>query len=875
MLTGSALLLYQRSVEAALDDPAPLFNLSAAYFESGDYTASIATSEQALALTKDESKQQELYARKVKSYIHLLNYEAANETLQFLQSDAEKAKLERIIKNSRRSNLVAKNDDAVTIRSRLVTELPRYKQMIRNVRQYFVVGHDVPESLFDPTLLDTGRDKISLLFAGAGDARNLHKTILTAGFHKPANERFFHFTIVDHKAPVIARNVLILLMIYEFSQILDSDEKKAISMLFPLFYYTYIAPIMPALLYNILQTKIADAIALLKEPELMPQFLKVPAAYRGEVLRILTQWHEEAASDYLAKQVRLEAIRQRKQSREDKLGMLKSRGEGAEDAPPAPVGCEKEKAFYEEFGILTMNWASHQMFYEEELQQAFTDFDIENRGALDTKFLDVIDESWKTNPTFIDLEWQRNREDSHPYLVVNHDPFEYGHDLLEAGAQAPEEQGLLNIVSFWFNGVCHGFSRMSDRCVVEAYIEDIATVLEQVGSGSKRPSTDSPENLIDDTPPATSNLDTSLTAYDRIHLSNIPDYIGGTLSTYLHAIPALYPGESSYVTATCLRNPTRWKSHQHFDNEYVGLSDPSDIERIFNVRIDSSEAMGTIPTSAQYVKWHHQIVPKLFEDLLPRTRIEEWLSRLFFKITIPIGREKRDCTSIYSPLNLTAFLRVCGHLHTVGYPAHWICGVLEALLSGSIRTTAHPPRTDPLAIEEVEALMPVMEQSTRPFVAELTTLLSLWQFTLPFGVLSENIPDVRTVHKYELDFPDCGDLNAETPVFVLVFLHSKIVPVIESSENLRPLLLSDELADSSSRGRQARETGVHVISTWRWKRATKTAVFWLREDVLRGLQRDDWEMSIWRTDVWLMHAGPRGLEGIRDMRRFVDSAEEQ
>lgn len=826
-------------------------------------------------MSKDDSKRQKLYTRKAKSLVHLRDYDAASETVQLLNDGAEKVKLRGTILVAQTSRSNDNENNTLAIRNKPITELPRYKEMIRNVQQYFTVGHDVPETLYDPELLETGRDKISLLLAGVGDARHLHKSFLIAGFDSATKDRCFHFTIVDHKAGVIARDLLVLLMIYEFSQLLDDDEKKANSLIFPLFYYTYIAPIMPPLMHDVLQAKISDAIAILNEPELMPAFLDVPTAFRGEVLRVLKEWQEEVGLEYHTKRVRNEVVRQRAEGIQSNLNMLKQYGKGKEDMRPSPDSCEKEQAFYEKFGILTMNWASHQLFYEEELQQAFEDFDLENKGALNTDFLDVIDENWKVNPTFVDLEWQRNREDSHMYLVVNHCPFQFGHDLLETGAKAMEKQGLLNIVSFWFNGVSHAFSRMRERCKVEACVGDIATILEQINSGTVGHRAASAEPPTTTDPTSTESPDsfrlvlaTYPTAYDRIHLSNIPDYIGGTLPTYLHAIPALYPGEHSYVTATCLRNPPRWKSHRHFDNEYIGLNDPAELESIFHVKSEPPEDLGAFPVLAQYVKWHHQPVETSFSNLLPRSHFETWLYRLFLKMAIPIKRPLRDFALVYSPLNLTAFLRLCCHLHSVGYPAHWISGVLEDLVSGKIRTTARPPRTDPLAIEENTAQKSALKQSTKPFVAELSTLLSLWQFRLPFGILSENIPIIHDVHKYEFDFPNCEDFYGETPVFVLALFCLKILPG-EASKDLRPILLDDEVGNSSPQARQTREEGLHIISTWKWKRATKTATFWLRNDILDSHKGDEnWGLSIWRTDVWILHSGPRTLRGLRDMGKF-------
>lgn len=110
---------------------------------------------------------------------------------------------------------------------------------------------------------------------------------------------------------------------------------------------------------------------------------------------------------------------------------------------------------------------------------------------------------------------------------------------------------------------------------------------------------------------------------------------------------------------------------------------------------------------------------------MPRPTVETWLHRLFFKLCIPKERQIVNMELIFSPLNLTAFVRLCIHLHSIGYPAHWIGGVLEDILSRHITTKAWPPRSDPLKIREVKNEMPPLKQSTAPFVAELSTLVSM------------------------------------------------------------------------------------------------------------------------------------------------------
>ncbi|KAI5369831.1 hypothetical protein Slin15195_G007090 [Septoria linicola] len=185
-----------------------------------------------------------------------------------------------------------------------------------------------------------------------------------------------------------------------------------------------------------------------------------------------------------------------------------------------------------------------------------------------------------------------------------------------------------------------------------------------------------------------------------------------------------------------------------------------------------------------------------------------------------------------------------------------------------INTSARPPRTDPLALEEAQLEESSIDQSTAPFVAELTSLLGLWQIVLPFGLISQHVPPAQNVHQYSMRFTDFADIIAEPPAFVVVLFKVTLMPR-EAEQGLRPILLSDEHRKKTKKAATARAEGIHIISTWRWDRAAKMATFWLRSDVFKSLIADgSWGISIWRTDVWARKAGPEPLEEVVDAGQF-------
>ena len=246
-----------------------------------------------------------------------------------------------------------------------------------------------------------------------------------------------------------------------------------------------------------------------------------------------------------------------------------------------------------------------------------------------------------------------------------------------------------------------------------------------------------------------------------------------------------------------------------------------------------------------------------------RAALETWLYRLFLKLCMPIEWQIVDMELIFSPLNLTAFIRLCIHLHSIGYPSHWIDGVLDNILSDNITTKARPPRTYPLKIREVKNELSPLKQSIAPFVAELSTLVSMWQCALPFGILAPTLPRLDQIRKYTLVIDKFEDEVIGSPVFVISLFNADALPPAPS---IRPYLLTDELAETSIPAAR-RMKGIHIISTWTWDSPIRTASFWLREDILEigdTMWQDRWAVALWMTDNWFFQSPPQRLEDIQD-----------
>ncbi|SMR44591.1 unnamed protein product [Zymoseptoria tritici ST99CH_3D1] len=237
---------------------------------------------------------------------------------------------------------------------------------------------------------------------------------------------------------------------------------------------------------------------------------------------------------------------------------------------------------------------------------------------------------------------------------------------------------------YW--SAAEGIRHLGPRLKIEACLGDVNSILEQIryGAVGHRHQASSPADMaVSQTDNVDPKAQQSLPwnpeifsvdrpkLYDRIHISNIPDYTGGSLSTFLYAVPMVQHDASCYATSNCLRNPPRFGAHKHYFNEYLGgLSSDADLKKTFQVRpAIYDEQLESPLILTEYMRYHHEPTTLTSASRLPRGRLEKWLHQLFRKLAIPKDRAPSGKVLLYSPLTLTAFLRVCGHLHNVGYPA--------------------------------------------------------------------------------------------------------------------------------------------------------------------------------------------------------------
>lgn len=160
----------------------------------------------------------------------------------------------------------------------------------------------------------------------------------------------------------------------------------------------------------------------------------------------------------------------------------------------------------------------------------------------------------------------------------------------------------------WLMYVAQALKQMRDRIKIEACVGDVTAVLEQIKYGAVG---HRQQHAMSETHAQTVQPKGAYPqVYDRIHLSNVPDYVGGTLTSHMYALQMTHPDPSSFVTFTCLRNPPRFNTVAAFDAEYVALHTEKDLESVFHVRFSREEFPIMPMPMCAYNRWYHPAVSR-------------------------------------------------------------------------------------------------------------------------------------------------------------------------------------------------------------------------------------------------------------------------
>ncbi|KAI1213605.1 uncharacterized protein F4807DRAFT_193787 [Annulohypoxylon truncatum] len=817
---GQAIEAYKQAAAFAPLDPYPLSNISIASFEAGKYAHCIHFSTKALGLLnaddpKFDVSRQRLLVRQAKAYLHLSLLREAEKLLDQLGSSAETEDLRKSLRATK--ELTMPSTRPALLRE-AVLQLPRLRPRIQDEPEYYGPGHDDATSLYTADLeKSTDQDPVlSVMLCGVGDARHLFQTLIRYSSRNKGVQKL-HVTMLDHKPAVIARDLIFFSLLQEATTNQESKDTALLSL-----GYLYCAPIIPPFAREKLQNTISKLLDKLEKEQQPFNLVYLPMPQRG-IVRSLKSWQTGAATKYATSEMRRVASRK---TIEKLLNM----------------DCQADYEDFENFSVVFPPEAIL-VGFEPELSALVAAYRNHKKGAR-VRVGEYLDKHWKVNVTLIDVDWEAvKRPGEQPHVGL--DPFQIVGDLTKQFSKLTTSNRssscILQHAADFFERVGMSVLQLQGRLTVEVILGDMADVLERIRYGvlnrpakGTRTTTEWPDK------------------YHVIHMSNVPDYVGGSLTSFLYATPLLKQGSGTGLLSCALLNASYWEGLKNFNAEYLLMHDPIMIRKHFSVELAEVENGGTNLDRFSMLFYHRwercnsDTTP--LERLMSKTDLSRWLHAHFLKICLPFRRP--TTTLVYAPLNMTMFMRLLTLMGELGYPGHWLSDIIKSLGSGEIKTAARAPRKFLLNPTIVDGVHPLRTMCVKPWNAEFTTLVTQWRDLFRFTTVMSGgiLPPPEIIMEYSIKVPLVGADGLQQPHFMLVFWNQRKYG--ELMGDIYQLLLDDENGDTTSSARNIRSDGIHILSTFKCVSKEMMATFWLRSDVVNLMLKEDWSVYIWRTSTW-------------------------
>ena len=213
-------------------------------------------------------------------------YERATEATSKLPKGSDRDGFEQCIARQQDDTEFA--PDAASLRYKILYKLPRYKPCMyveyltvaascpngsrrTDTFTHFVVGHDDAQSLADDALmLESEGDNLDFLFGGIGDARHFFATLIYLHNAEQrldaAVRRVYRFTLLDIVPHVIARDLVLLSLLEDLAEIPQGQKSDREQILLTIV-YVYSAPVLPASIYDTMQTTIDKVANAMRESQ--------------------------------------------------------------------------------------------------------------------------------------------------------------------------------------------------------------------------------------------------------------------------------------------------------------------------------------------------------------------------------------------------------------------------------------------------------------------------------------------------------------------------------------------------------------------------------------------------------------------------------
>ena len=735
---------------------------------------------------------------------------------------------------------------------------------------------------------------LRFFFGGFGDARHIYASLID--FHTQAlklsssKQKYLKFTLVvnDIKPHTFAKLLIMFsalrsLSKYNLDQIgQDYEATKAAALVM----YIFVSNVMPAYL----GTELDQIIENLIKSDLLNEswsFIKIDEKSKEQTLRVLRQWSSkppisthrmirlfnkndfekcgfDPEKDFSADSVMKSDLERKKQEIidyiEKKIPDKEKSVEMMETIKNMPLteflpqnkpsesnrlkNTSEEKRLTDKLKYLLPPFiiqCKNEKKFSKKLQDP-NDSDHE-------KLTEYVYNNWKPNVTILDYDW---------YLSTGDGSIALGWDFvgtcfeLYGGKKKSNDksketcnnnnhpanpQGVFDWYAFYFIKVAKALDFLTQHLNALNIIGCIGDVY------------DSLSNLNLELKP---NMSTTKHKFDRIYVSNIPDYTS-IIHVFLECMPLLKTTETSYVKSTILMNTGLWADYAHYVYSGSLLQSLKQGEKLLNVAVFDGDIY------CDQV-WSHA-VNEFKPCFSARNEVINWLSRVLLTFAYPAKRDDNSAIrETFSP-NLTVFFRSIQYLIYLGYPKHWFQSYLTSVLENNLVTNAKCPIQSPnkcLPQDFRDDNLNKVDLST--ILVELQTLSSVYAPLLEIGDI-ELKKNLDKICEYEICFKSFSpkmlfsmNMTVFNEVLGMLFEDS----MCNSTEGLRYELISKNMKKK-------------MFSVVKLYSENKTARFWMHIDDFESMtsKNNQWFVSLIRTDSWIRVSLPEKLTNAKKLRKFL------
>ncbi|TFK22030.1 hypothetical protein FA15DRAFT_671981 [Coprinopsis marcescibilis] len=745
---------YQKAFKNGGSEPKFASNLSAVLFELGQYSDALDNIAHAWRILqkKEMLESSPLAPRLATRFAKALHYARSNGVKNPEVYDDIRTYVDRHVETAVDDEMAqwwSRIKEAVPRQStdghfRRAINTPIYKSRLNTTLELFYFGNDGIRSLLDgvddstavkSTALDNAeKQKISLLFGGAGDARNVFGTILHAGSTESDSfKNDWHMTLVEIQPTTVAKILMLFELLHDVEQARSEEDKEEA---FATLIFTFKAILIPAYCERRFQNAASSLSVKLGRSSVdghvhVFPFLTVSLTTAASVKGILERW-----------------CRPLKKS----AGMLISRIPHNLDSDGK---IEKSNQF--DACIDRRRFVPHQHFdYEQEVYREIHSILpppsllyrhpkikklISNRELQPDAVYEAREEvlnSWEPNPTLFHSDEATCCEYEYPVEIYYHPQDNLGElhrfslrfyrSFLPADSSSLMQMSMrttFTVLKTFFGFVLSSVKKLvgSKRLTIEVVLEDVITGLPRILK-SQRPSS-------------------YPTKFTRMWLSNVPDYTGGVLNSAILLLPYLHRSPSGLIMSNSLLNRTAFAGPNDMTYNYSMITD-RELPRYLGCRQMAISEDG-LPGHWGTIALAPHVRTDKAQAHISKAELHTWLSSILLSI-IKGSKPLRPPRRVDQPNTLAILAHLLGYLYShMSIPAHWLSDFISDFVKNTLRTTPVPYNGIlPIPISHSDKRLAAPAQVNllpwlHDFQLVLSDLQALLSFSLPFDLPADFI----------------------------------------------------------------------------------------------------------------------------------------